>query len=122
MEYRKRRLEEGSKSESDKESMMEERMDQVTQMIYQIGILSESTLSVITGLIHKVDEMQGKIEGLETTIQRNQGTFVAELDRRDREIAALREMNQRMIADYEEKIRVIEGRCGSSSDMSSYYN
>ena len=119
MEYRKRKLEEGTKPTSE----MEERMDQVTQMIYQIGVLSESTLSVITGLIHKVEEMQGKIESLEGTIQKNQGTFVAELDRRDREIAALREMNQRMIADYEEKIRVIEGRTHRtmSADASSVY-
>lgn len=120
MEYRKRKLEEESKPTSE----MDERMDQVTQMVYQIGVLSESTLSVITGLIHKVEEMQGKIESLEGTIQRNQGTFVSELDKRDREIAALREMNQRIIADYEEKIRVIEGRThrSMSADASSFYN
>ena len=118
MEYRKRKLEEGPKSSSE----MEERIDQVAHMVYQIGVLSESTLSVITGLVHKVEEMQGKIDGLEATIQKNQGTFVVELDKRDREIAALREMNQRMIADYEEKIRVIEGKNGTGSDVSSYYN
>ncbi len=101
---------------------MEEKLDQVSGMVYQIGVLAESTLGVITGLIHKIDSMEEKIGGLEGTIRKNQANFMIELEKRDREIAALQEMNQRIIADYEEKIKIIEGRREAHPDVSSYYN
>jgi hypothetical protein len=103
--------------------------EQLSHYICQIGQLCETTVNMLNMIQVKVDNIEEKIksiekqnEYLEKNIQKVNYTFIQELKSKDNEIISLKELNQHIMKDYENKIYILENKPKKEDSSYSFYS
>ena len=116
---KRRKIEEEDKEDKNMETIVKNQ-EELLKYIFEIGRLSEMTFTTIHTLQSKVASMEERFQQFENEIKRINHTFVQELKSKDVEITALKELNQNIINDYEEKMKICQKENNSVNNYSYY--